>query len=60
MTGTDDDREVPESAEPEDEEYEEYDENEAAPSPGSLPFEAEPADVLEQAQAVPADEDDYR
>lgn len=55
MRRTDDDRDVAESAEPEDEEYEEYE----APS-GPLPFEAEPADVLEQAQAVPADEDDYR
>jgi hypothetical protein len=52
MRRTDDDRDVAESAEPEDEEYE-------APS-GPLPFEAEPADVLEQAQSVPADEDDYR
>jgi len=58
MRRTDDDRDVAESAEPEDEEYEEYEEYEA-PS-GPLPFEAEPADVLEQAQAVPADEDDYR
>lgn len=54
MRRTDDDRDVAESAEPEDEEYE------APSSPGPLPFEAEPADVLEQAQAVPADEDDYR
>ena len=52
MRRTDDDRDVAESAEPEDDEYE-------APS-SPLPFEAEPADVLEQAQAVPADEDDYR
>lgn len=57
MRRTDDDRDVAESAEPQDEEYEEY---EAPASPGPLPFEAEPADVLEQAQAVPADEDDYR
>ena len=26
----------------------------------SLPLEAEPADVLEQARSLPADEDDYR
>ena len=54
MTRPDDDREVAESAEPDDEGYE------APPSRGPLPFEAEPADVLEQAQSVPADDDDYR
>ncbi|RZS87214.1 hypothetical protein EV189_2638 [Motilibacter rhizosphaerae] len=32
-----------------------------APSdPGALPDEADPADVVEQHQSVPLDEDDYR
>lgn len=52
MTRPDDEREVPEPIGPDD--------VEDAAGPDSLPLEAEPADVLEQAQAVPADEDEYR
>ena len=53
MTRPDDDREVADSADPEEE-------FEPATILTALPLEAEPADVLEQAQDVPADEDDYR
>jgi hypothetical protein len=42
----DDDREVPEQ--------------ERDGEPESLPFEAEPADVLEQDRTVPGDDDEYR
>jgi hypothetical protein len=51
VTRPDDDREVPEGSDPEED--------------GELPkfetpLEAEPADVMEQAQELPTDEDDYR
>ena len=32
----------------------------ALPEPGELPWEADPADAVEQAVAVPVDEDEYR
>ena len=53
VTRPDDDREVPESGAADDEEPIEE-------PAGSLPFEAEPADALEQARALPPDDDDYR
>jgi hypothetical protein len=51
VTRPDDDREVPEGSDPEED--------------GELPkfetpLEAEPADVMEQAQELPTDDDDYR
>jgi len=46
---SDDEREVPES-----------DDLEIPADSDSLPLEAEPADVLEQARAEPVDEDEYR
>lgn len=52
MTRPDDDRDVPE--------HDDDDELDNLASRGSLPLEAEPADVLEQAQPVPADDEDYR
>jgi hypothetical protein len=51
VTRPDDDREVPERPGPD--EGSELPEFEA-------PLEAEPADVLEQAQELPADDDEYR
>jgi hypothetical protein len=51
VTNPDDEREV---VEPADDEYI------VSADPDSLPLEAEPADVLEQAQAVPTDDDEYR
>lgn len=46
-----DEREVPEQ----------LDEDLEPPTdPGALPLEAEPADVVEQTQPVPEDEEDYR
>jgi hypothetical protein len=52
VTNPEDEREVPEPAD--DDEYT------VLADVDSLPLEAEPADVLEQAQALPADDDDYR
>jgi hypothetical protein len=49
VTSPDDDREVPERPGPDDE-----------LSQFEPPLEAEPADVLEQAQELPGDDDDYR
>jgi hypothetical protein len=50
MTRPDDDREVPEPTE----------EDLGPPDPDMLPLEAEPADVVEQAQAIPTGDDEYR
>ena len=50
VTRPDDDRDVPERD----------DELDVPVTRDSLPLEAEPADVLEQARSLPADEDDYR
>jgi hypothetical protein len=50
VTHPDDDREVPE---PTDDELE-------IQAGKTLPLEAEAADVLEQAQSVPTDDDEYR
>lgn len=51
MTRPDDDREVPERPS--------ADENGELPD-FEAPLEAEPADVFEQAQELPGDDDDYR
>jgi hypothetical protein len=51
VTRPDDDREVPERPG--------SDEDSGLPQ-FEAPLEAEPADVLEQAQELPADDDDYR
>ncbi len=51
MTRPDDDREVPEPVE---------DEFDIPADPDALPLEAEPADVVEQAQPVPVDDEEYR
>jgi hypothetical protein len=51
VTRPDDDRDVPERVD---------DELDVPVTRDSLPLEAEPADVLEQARSLPADEDDYR
>ena len=51
MTNPEDEREVLDSAD---------DKYTVPATRDALPLEAEPADVLEQAQAVPADDDEYR
>ena len=51
MTNPEDERELVEAAD---------DDYTVPADPDALPLEAEPADVLEQAQAVPADDDEYR
>jgi len=51
VTRPDDDRDVAERAD---------DEFDRPVARDSLPLEAEPADVLEQARSLPSDEDDYR
>jgi hypothetical protein len=50
VTRPDDDREVPERPGADDDGLPEFE----------APLEAEPADVLEQAQELPGDDDDYR
>jgi hypothetical protein len=51
VTRPDDDREVPDRSGP--------DEDDELPK-FETPLEAEPADVMEQAQELPGDDDDYR
>jgi hypothetical protein len=51
VTRPDDDRDVAERPD---------DELDRPMARDSLPLEAEPADVLDQARSLPADEDDYR